>query len=91
MIVNTLVALFLANCKVCADYIHLNQESFIEGAKSRDGTKKQTTKYYKPTSGSKKGECVEHETQTHKTTGCKGMGCKGSKCETCYTKIKCVA
>ncbi|RZD41457.1 MAG: hypothetical protein CXT73_04910 [Methanobacteriota archaeon] len=84
MIVNTLVSLFLANCKVCADYINLNQESFIEGAKNRDGTKKKATKYYKK----EDGNCVEHNEQTKKDGGCKGMGCK-KNCVTCYDKIKC--
>ena len=31
MIVNTLAALFLANCKVCEDYINLNQEILQKG------------------------------------------------------------
>lgn len=88
MTVNTLVALNLANCKVCADYVtdymNLNVEGFKEGAKDRAGNKKTNSKYYKDD----KGNCVEHTTQKNKDGGCKGMGCK-KNCKTCYDKITC--
>ena len=47
MTVNTLVALNLANCKVCADYVtdymNLNVEGFKEGAKDKSGRKKKNS------------------------------------------------
>ena len=84
MTVNTLVALSLANCKVCADYISLNIEGFKEGAKDKAGNKTKKTKYTK----NKEGNCVEHSEQSKKDGGCKGAGCK-KNCKTCYDNIKC--
>ena len=83
MTVNTLVALSLANCKVCADYISLNIEGFKEGAKDKAGNKQKATKYYK-----KNGNCVEHTEQSKKDGGCAGVGCE-KNCHTCYDKISC--
>jgi len=87
MTVNTLIALSLANCKVCADYItdyiNFNVEGFKEGAKDKSGRKTKKSKYYK-----KKGNCVEHSEQSKKDGGCKGSGCK-KNCKTCYDNIKC--
>jgi hypothetical protein len=84
MTVNTLVALSLANCKVCADYISLNIEGFKEGAKDKSGRKQKNSKYYK----NKAGNCVEHSEQSKKDGGCSGAGCK-KNCKTCYDSIKC--
>ena len=84
MIVNTLVALNVANCKVCADYLNVKLEGFKEGAKNIDGTTKKNSKYYK----NKAGNCVEHTEQSKKNGGCKGKGCK-KNCKTCYGSIKC--
>ena len=84
MTVNTLVALSLANCKVCADYISLNIEGFKEGAKDKSGRKKKNSKYWK----NKEGNCVEHSEQSKKDGGCKGAGCK-TNCKTCFDNIKC--
>lgn len=84
MTVNTLVALSLANCKVCADYISLNIEGFKEGAKDQSGRKKKNSKYWK----NKEGNCVEHSEQSKKDGGCAGAGCK-KNCKTCYDSIKC--
>ena len=83
MTVNTLVALSLANCKVCADYISLNIEGFKEGAKDKSGQKKKNSKYWK-----KEGNCVEHSEQSKEDGGCAGAGCK-KNCKTCYDSIKC--
>ena len=88
MTVNTLVALNLANCKVCADYVtdymNLNVEGFKEGAKDKSGRKKKNSKYYKD----KSGNCVEHTEQSKKDGGCSGAGCK-KNCKTCFDNIKC--
>tara|TARA_Y100000389_G_scaffold167793_1_gene173128 strand:- start:467 stop:808 length:342 start_codon:yes stop_codon:yes gene_type:complete len=84
MTVNTLVALSLANCKVCADYISLNIEGFKEGAKDQSGRKKKNSKYWK----NKEGNCVEHSEQSKNDGGCKGAGCK-KNCKTCFDSIKC--
>ena len=88
MTVNTLVALNLANCKVCADYVtdymNLNVEGFKEGAKDKSGRKKKNSKYYKD----KNGNCVEHTEQSKKDGGCSGAGCK-KNCKTCFDNIKC--
>ena len=88
MTVNTLVALNLANCKVCADYItdymNFNVEGFKEGAKDKSGRKKKNSKYYKD----KNGNCVEHTEQSKKDGGCSGAGCK-KNCKTCYDSIQC--
>ena len=88
MTVNTLVALNLANCKVCADYVsdymNLNVEGFKEGAKDKSGRKKKNSKYYKD----KNGNCVEHTEQSKKDGGCSGAGCK-KNCKTCYDSIQC--
>jgi len=84
MTVNTLVALSLANCKVCADYISLNIEGFKEGAKDKSGRKKKNSKYWK----NKEGNCIEHTEQSKKDGGCAGAGCK-KNCKTCYDNIKC--
>jgi len=84
MTVNTLVALSLANCKVCADYISLNIEGFKEGAKDQSGRKKKNSKYWKNI----EGNCVEHSEQSKNDGGCKGAGCK-KNCKTCFDSIKC--
>ena len=88
MTVNTLVALNLANCKVCADYItdymNLNVEGFKEGAKDKSGRKKKNSKYYKDSNGN----CVEHTEQSKEDGGCSGAGCK-KNCKTCFDNIKC--
>ena len=88
MTVNTLVALNLANCKVCADYItdyiNFNVEGFKEGAKDKSGRKKKKSKYWK----NKEGNSVEHSEQSKKDGGCAGAGCK-KNCKTCYDSIKC--
>ena len=88
MTVNTLVALNLANCKVCADYVtdymNLNVEGFKEGAKDKSGRKKKNSKYYKDSNGN----CVEHTEQSKKDGGCAGAGCK-KNCKTCFDSIKC--
>lgn len=84
MTVNTLVALSLANCKVCADYISLNIEGFKEGAKDKAGNTTKSSKYYKDS----KGNCVEHTEQSKSNGGCKGGGCK-TNCKTCFDNIQC--
>jgi len=83
MTVNTLVALSLANCKVCADYISLNIEGFKEGAKDKSGKKKKNSKYYK--SGA---NCIEHTEQSKTDGGCAGAGCE-KNCKTCFDQISC--